>query len=132
MKKRIEVTGAVLTDGNRVLAARRGPGRSLAGYWEFPGGKVEEGESPHESLSRELREELLCAVSVGDHITTTEHEYDFATIVLSTYFCKLLDGEPQLTEHEEVRWVSADKLHELEWAPADIPAVEIISSTIGK
>src|SRR4051794_26807115 len=100
MKKRINVTGAVLTDGTKVLAARRGSGKALAGYWEFPGGKIEAGETPEESLARELQEELLVEASVGDHVTTTEHEYDFGIVILSTYFCKLISGEPKLTEHE--------------------------------
>lgn len=126
MKKRINVTGAVLTDGDKVLAARRGAGKALAGFWEFPGGKIEVGETPEESLARELKEELLCQAAVREYITTTEHEYDFGVVVLSTYFCTLLEGEPQLTEHEEIRWVPANELKNLEWAPADIPAVELI------
>lgn len=131
MKKRINVTGAVLTDGDKVLAARRGPGKALPGFWEFPGGKIEAGETPEESLARELEEELLCQAAVGDFITTTEYEYDFGIVVLSTYFCTLLEGEPQLTEHEEIRWVPAAELHTLTWAPADIPAVKIIAEQLG-
>lgn len=130
MKKRINVTGAVFTDGTKVLAARRGPGKALAGYWEFPGGKIESGETPEESLARELQEELLIDASVGEHITTTEHEYEFGIVILSTYFCTVLSGEPKLTEHEEIRWVPAKDLHSLEWAPADIPAVELITSRL--
>lgn len=126
MKKRINVTGAVLTNGDKVLAARRGPGKALAGFWEFPGGKIEAGETPEQSLARELEEELLCQATVGEFVTTTEHEYDFGIVILSTYFCTLSEGEPQLTEHEEIRWVPANELKELEWAPADIPAVNLI------
>lgn len=126
MKKRINVTGAVLTNGDKVLAARRGPGKALAGFWEFPGGKIEAGETPEQSLARELEEELLCRATVGEFVTTTEHEYDFGIVILSTYFCTLLEGEPQLTEHEEIRWVPANELKDLEWAPADIPAVNLI------
>lgn len=110
-----------------MLCARRGEGKSLAGFWEFPGGKIEPGETPEESLTRELKEELLCDAEVGRHITTTEHEYDFATIVLSTYYCTLTGGEPKLTEHAEIRWLTGAEMQELEWAPADIPAVEIIA-----
>lgn len=130
MKKRINVTGAVLQDGNKVLAARRGPGKSLAGYWEFPGGKIEPDETPEESLARELREELLIEAAIGEPITTTEHEYDFGIVVLSTFYCTVISGEPQLTEHEEVRWVTAEQLHDLEWAPADIPAVDLIAAQL--
>lgn len=127
MKKRINVTGAVLIKDNKVLAAKRGPEMSLPGYWEFPGGKIEPGESPEESLKRELQEELLCDAVVGRRITTTEHEYDFGIVVLSTYYCTLLDREPELTEHAEIRWVAPEELFALDWAPADIPAVELIT-----
>lgn len=130
LKKRINVTGAVLTDGNKVLAAQRGPDKALPGFWEFPGGKIESGETPEESLARELEEELLCQASIGEYITTTEYEYDFGTVVLSTYFCTLIKGEPQLTEHTEIRWVPASELDTLEWAPADIPAVQIIMKNL--
>ena len=127
MKKRINVTGAVLIKNNKVLAAKRGPEMSLPGYWEFPGGKIEQGESPEESLKRELQEELLCDAVVGRRITTTEHEYDFGIVVLSTYYCTLLDREPELTEHAEIRWVAPEELSALDWAPADIPAVQLIT-----
>lgn len=126
MKKRINVTGAVLVKENRILAAKRGPEMSLPGYWEFPGGKIEQGETPEASLARELKEELLCDATVGEHLTTTEHEYDFGIVVLSTYFCTLNDAEPQLTEHAEIRWVAPHELESLEWAPADIPAVKLL------
>lgn len=130
MKKRINVTGAVLIRDNKILAAQRGPEMSLPGYWEFPGGKIEPGESPEESLRRELQEELLCEISIGKKITTTEHEYDFGVVVLSTYYCTLLNREPQLTEHAEIRWVTPENLTDLNWAPADIPAVELIAAEL--
>lgn len=126
MKKHIYVTGAVLVRDGKILAAQRGDGRALDGYWEFPGGKVEDGETPEEALARELREELLTDASVGEFLTTTEHEYDFGVVVLSTYFCKLTGSEPQLTEHREVRWVEPSEMKELQWAPADVPAVNLI------
>lgn len=127
MKKRIEVTGAIIVKDGKILGAKRGSGKSLAGYWEFPGGKIEPGETAEQALYRELKEELHCEAEIGRHVTTTEHEYDFAIIVLSTYYCTLKDGEPQLTEHEEIRWMTGAEMLELEWAPADIPAVEIVS-----
>lgn len=130
MKKRINVTGAVLVKDDRILAAKRGPKMSLPGYWEFPGGKIERGESPEQSLKRELQEELLCDAIVGKKITTTEHEYDFGIVVLSTYYCTLVDKEPQLTEHAEIRWVAPEDLSSLDWAPADIPAVELITNEL--
>ncbi len=122
----------MITKGSKILAARRGSGKALAGFWEFPGGKIESGETPEESLARELREELLCEAEVGEFVTTTEHDYDFGTVVLSTYFCTLVSGEPMLTEHEEIRWVTPSEMASLNWAPADIPAVELIVKKLGQ
>lgn len=123
-KRRINVVGAVLLRDGLILAARRGDHMSLAGMWEFPGGKIEAGETPQEALRRELEEELLCRAEIGEHVETTEHEYDFGVVILTTFFCSLIGGEPQLTEHAEIKWLPASELGELEWAPADIPAVD--------
>ncbi len=126
MKKRIQVTGAVLFRDGLILAAQRGPDKALPGYWEFPGGKIEPDESPEESLARELSEELLCQATIGEHITTTSYEYSFGIVELATYWCELVEGEPQLTEHTEIRWMKPHDLTSLQWAPADIPTIEII------
>ncbi|KRA24084.1 DNA mismatch repair protein MutT [Microbacterium sp. Root61] len=128
MTRRIIVVGAVIVSEGRVLAARRGPGRSLPGAWEFPGGKIEDGESPQEALAREVLEELRIAIRVGDKIITTTHEYEFGVVTLTTYYCEPLSGVPQLTEHSAVRWLAPDELPSVEWAPADVPAVERIRS----
>lgn len=124
--KRINVVGAVLVRDGKVLAAQRSESMSLPLMWEFPGGKIEPGETPVEALQRELKEELLCDAVVGDHVETTEHNYDFGTVILSTFFCTLNGEDPQITEHAEIRWVSVNDLLDLEWAPADIPAVQKI------
>lgn len=127
MRTLIDVTGAVIVRDGTVFAAQRGEGKALAGKWEFPGGKIEPGETPQESLARELREELLVDAEVGEHITTTEYDYDFGTVRLSTYFCSIeSESEPTLTEHHDCRWVPVPELASLDWAPADIPAVELI------
>ncbi|TFD10922.1 (deoxy)nucleoside triphosphate pyrophosphohydrolase [Cryobacterium sp. TMT1-2-2] len=123
MKKRINVVGAVLTRGQTILAARRSSTMSLPDMWEFPGGKIEANESPEQALLRELDEELLCSAEIGALVETTEHEYDFGVVVLTTYYCSLIGEEPRLTEHSEIRWVQAAELDQLDWAPADIPAV---------
>lgn len=116
--------GAVLIRGQMILAAQRSSTMSLAGMWEFPGGKIEPNESPKEALLRELKEELLCTAEIGEHIQTTEYEYEFGIVVLTTYYCSLKGDEPRLTEHSEIRWIHVTKLDQLNWAPADIPAVE--------
>ena len=128
MKKQINVVGAVIVRDSEILCAQRGFTGSLGGMWEFPGGKIESGETPRKALEREIREELLCTVKVGDEVTSTTYEYDFGSVTLTTFYCELLDGEPQLTEHEDARWLKRNELSTLEWAPADIPAVEIIQS----
>jgi 8-oxo-dGTP diphosphatase len=120
----IEVVGAVLVDDGRILAARRGPQMDLAGMWEFPGGKVEPGETPAQALRRELIEELACTVEVGGLVASTDH----GQVTLTTYFCTLVEGMPQPREHSELRWLSPGALAELEWAPADIPAVQLLAS----
>lgn len=132
MKNLYDVVGAVvLRDGN-ILCARRGPDGSLPGLWEFPGGKIEADESPKEALAREISEELNCIIKVGDQVESTTYEYDFAIITLTTFYCTLANGEPNKTEHTELRWLAPELLKELEWAPADIPAVEQITQNFGK
>ncbi|MFC6705091.1 (deoxy)nucleoside triphosphate pyrophosphohydrolase [Flexivirga alba] len=132
MIKQIDVVGAVLVRDGTVLAAQRGPSMALSGHWEFPGGKVEQGESPQEALVRELREELLCDIAVGDRVETTSHQYDFGIVTLTTYLATLEAGEPQATEHAELRWIPVADLHSVEWAPADVPAVERIMQLLAK
>lgn len=118
------VAAAALIDASgRVLLTQRPEHKQLGGLWEFPGGKVEAGESPATALAREIREELGCTVEVGALITTTAHRYDFGIVTLTTFYCALLDGNPEAREHAAIRWVAPGELHALEWAPADVPAV---------
>ena len=128
MSKPIRVVGAVFHDGERFLACRKKPGKPLEGHWEFPGGKIEPGETPQQALAREIREELNLIAEVGQKVTTTTYEYDFATIELTTFYCTLVDGDLRLTDHDDTKWVTSTEATHLTWAPADIPAVEAIAS----
>lgn len=130
MVKTIEVVGAVIIQDGRIFAAKRGEGKSMAGFWEFPGGKIEPGESPQAALTRELEEELRIRAEVDEYLTTTRHNTGTVVVELSTYICDLVSGTPILTEHEEVRWVTADKLTDLTWAPADVPTVELLAERL--
>lgn len=128
MKKIIKVVGAILIKEGRILCAQRGGEKSLPFLWEFPGGKIEQGESPHQALIRELSEELLIEVELEATIfDAVSYEYDFGVVNLTTIIGKLKSGEPVLTKHQEIRWLSPEELFEVEWAPADIPIVKQLS-----
>ena len=129
MSNPIRVVGAVFHDGERFLACRKKPGKPLEGHWEFPGGKIERGETPEQALTREIREELNLIAEVGQKVTTTTYEYEFATIELTTFYCTLVDGDLRLTDHDATKWVTSTEAAHLAWAPADIPAVEAIASS---
>ena len=126
VKRTFEVVGAVIVRSGLVYCVQRGPDGSLPGMWEFPGGKIEPGEDEVTALVREIHEELLCDVQVGQKITTTPYDYDFGTVRLTTYYCDLIAGEPTLTEHAGEVWLQPDQLMALAWAPADVPAVEAV------
>lgn len=123
--KKINVVGAILIENGKILCAQRGEGKSLAYLWEFPGGKIETGETPQEALIRELQEELMIEVEVqSEKFEETSYQYDFGLVTLTTFICFLKKGTPQLTEHIAIEWLATKELTTLEWAPADIPAVE--------
>ena len=120
--ERVGVVGAALLRDGRVLASRRTEPPRLAGLWEFPGGKVEPGESDVEALERELREELRVEASVGARLGGDLLIGD--TAVLRVYVCALVSGEPQLVDHDAHRWLAADELLDVAWIPVDLPLVE--------
>jgi 8-oxo-dGTP diphosphatase len=128
LKKQIDVVGAVIVRDGKILCAQRGAGGALAGMWEFPGGKIEAGETPREALEREITEELRCEVRTNNLVETTTYEYDFGSVTLTTFYCELITGTPQLTEHAAVRWLRPADLLELSWALADVPAVHRIQA----
>lgn len=124
MKKNIHVVGAVIIENGKILCAQRGEGKILSLKWEFPGGKIEEGESPQEALRREIEEEILCKIEIGEQIEHTVYEYDFGIVHLTTFSCKIIEGTPVLTEHVDVKWLELHELKSLDWAPADIPTID--------
>lgn len=126
-KKEIHVVGAVIIEDDKILCAQRGATKTLAYKWEFPGGKIEKGETEQEALKREIQEELRCNIEVLDQIEYTIYEYDFGIVHLTTFYCRLTEGEPVLTEHVALKWVNQEELPDLDWAPADIPAMQKIA-----
>jgi 8-oxo-dGTP diphosphatase len=125
MPKKIDVVGAVIVRDGLVFCAQRGPGGALAGKWEFPGGKLEPGESAAAALKREILEELNCEVLVRDRLTTTAYEYPFGVVNLTTFYCELIDREPSLSEHAAALWLDPADLGSIDWAPADVPSVQL-------
>ena len=116
----IEVVCAVIVRDGRFLLCKRAAGKHLAGHWEFPGGKIEEGEDAREALVREIHEELGCGVVAGQALEPVEHEYPDLKIRLRPFVCTLEDGEPEALEHEAVGWFRKGELDGLGLAGADV------------
>ena len=127
--KTINVVAAVIMKEGKVFATQRGYGEFKDG-WEFPGGKVEAGESPEEALRREIREELEVEINVGDLIDTIEYDYPAFHLSMKCYACTIAGGSPHLLEHEASRWLSADQLDSVSWLPADITLIPKIAGLL--
>lgn len=127
--KTINVVAAVIMKEGKVFATQHGYGEFKDG-WEFPGGKVEAGESPEEALCREIREELEVEVNVGDLIDTIEYDYPAFHLSMKCYACTIAGGSPHLIEHEAARWLSADQLDSVAWLPADITLIPKIAGLL--
>lgn len=134
--KTIDVVCAIIiNDKDEVFCCRRGPGRSLEGKWEFPGGKIEEGELGHEALKREINEELNSVIKVGLYRGTFEHVYPEMggkMISMKAYDCELVSGNRELSEHTDSKWLKLHELDTVEWAEADRPIVEVIKKVLQK
>ncbi len=123
--KTIEVVAAVITDGDRIFATQRGYG-DFKGMWEFPGGKMEPGESREEALVREIREELDVDVEVGEFLCTVEYDYPAFHLTMHCFICSIVNGELRLKEHEAARWLTHDELLDVDWLPADVDVVRTL------
>lgn len=127
MKKTIKVVAAIIENkNNEILCALRSPNMSLPNLWEFPGGKVEEGESLFEAIEREIQEELSCNVKASSVFAENTHEYEKIIVNLIGIKCQLINGTPTPNEHSKLVYLSKESLNSLVWAPADIPIVEKI------
>ena len=128
----LHVVGAAVVERGRCLVAQRGPAMSLAGSWEFPGGKVEAKETPRRALAREVREELALEIDVGPWIGRGESSVGGREIVLDVYHASLVEGEPHPKEHAETRWIEAEEIARLDWAEADRPVLPILKRVLDR
>lgn len=126
MMKQIEVVAAIIHDGEgRIFATQRGYGDYKDG-WEFPGGKMESGETPEEALVREIREELSAEISVDEFLCTVEYDYPKFHLTMHCYLCSLIGEALHLNEHEAAKWLTKDELLSVKWLPAEVKVVEAL------
>ena len=125
--KHIEVVAAIIIRNREILATQRGYG-DLAGQWEFPGGKIEPGETPEQALQREIHEELSAAITVGDHLITVNYDYDDFSLTMQCFLCHL-DSPLKLLEHSDAKWLSRSTIDDVAWLPADINVVDALKNS---
>ena len=121
--KTINVVAAIIVKDGEIFATQRGYG-DYKDWWEFPGGKIEPGETPEEALVREIREELHAELEVGSLIDTVEYDYPKFHMVMRCYLCRLISEEIELVEHEAARWLDIDSVWSVKWLPSDIEVIE--------
>ncbi len=124
-RKKIEVVAAIICDGDKVFATQRGYGE-WKDWWEFPGGKMETGESPQEALRREIKEELATEIEVGELVTTVEYDYPKFHLTMHCFICKIKAGKLTLLEHEAAQWLGLETLDAVKWLPADEEVVDML------
>ena len=121
--KTIEVVAAIIKKNNQYFATQRGYGE-YEGGWEFPGGKMEPGETPQEALVREIKEELDAIITVGDLIETVEYDYPKFHLTMHCFLCELVSEHVVLLEHEAAKWLSKEELNTVDWLPADLDVIK--------
>ena len=127
--KTVRVVAAVIRDNNRIFATQRGYG-DLKGGWEFPGGKIEKGETPQEALKREICEELDTEILVVELIDTIEFDYPTFHLSMDCFWCEVVKGDLVLKEHEAAKWLNKNTIDEVEWLPADVTLIDVIKEKI--
>lgn len=127
--KRIEVVAAIIKHEDKIFATQRGYGDFKDG-WEFPGGKMELGETPQQALVREIREELDTEIEVGELIETVEYEYPQFHLTMHCFWCTIVSGELELKEHEAAQWLTKETLDSVDWLPADKGLIENIRKAL--
>ena len=127
-RKHIEVVAAIILRDGRIFATQRGYGE-WKDWWEFPGGKIEPGESTEDALKREVREELATEIEVDELLTTVEYDYPKFHLTMHCYLCAIISGDLSLLEHEDARWLALDELDCVKWLPADKDVIEKLSTT---
>lgn len=129
MMKTVEVVAAIILNDGKVFATQRGYG-GFKGWWEFPGGKIEAGESPEEALVREIREELEAEIKVGELFETVEWDYPDFHLSMHCYICSLMSETLHLNEHEAALWLGRENLHSVKWLPADEELISLIEKLL--
>ena len=127
LNKIIHVVAAAIEKDGEIFCAQRPENKSLGGLWEFPGGKLEPGETPEEALVREIQEELNSIIVILSYINEASYDYVFGTVIMKSYHAKLISGNLELLEHQNSTWLAPQDLKTLDWAPVDRPAVELLS-----
>ena len=127
--KTVRVVAAVIRKDDKIFATQRGYGEFKDG-WEFPGGKIEEGETPEQALAREIKEELDTEIQVGKLIDTMEYEYPSFHLSMDCFWGEIMQGGLELKEHEAARWLSKEELYSVDWLPADVGVVEKIEEEL--
>lgn len=129
MLKRIEVVAALIRDGDKIFATQRGYGE-YKDFWEFPGGKIEPGETPEAALKREIKEELATEIDVNEYVGTVDYDYPDFHITLLLYLCSMVSGNLELLEHESAKWLLASELYTVSWLPADLEIIPKLKSLL--